>query len=65
MVPTGESTVLSPEIATEVWVFLLKPPDDNPYDVLKAKLITFFRAEEAILGGEELLLCMMHGSING
>ena len=37
---------LSPEVATEVWDFILKPPSDNSYDVLREQLIRRTAASE-------------------
>ena len=37
---------LSPKIATEIGDLLLGPPEDNPYDVLKEKLIKCIAASE-------------------
>ena len=50
---------LSPEFATEVRDLLLKPPSDDPYDVLKTQLIKRTAASEQrklqqLLSGEEL-----------
>ena len=50
---------LSPEIATEVRDILLKPPGEQPYDVLKTELIKRTAASEQrklqqLIGGEEL-----------
>ena len=50
---------LSPEIACEVRDLLIKPPEENPYDTLKAELVKRTAASEQrklqqLLGGEEL-----------
>ena len=50
---------LNPEFAIEVHDLLLKPPDDHPYDVLKAQLIkrtaaTEQRKLQQLISGEEL-----------
>ena len=50
---------LNPEFAIEVRDLLLKPPDDHPYDVLKAQLIkrtaaTEQRKLQQLISGEEL-----------
>ena len=50
---------LSSEVATEVRDLLLKPPTEQPYDVLKAELIKRTAASEQrkiqqLIGGEEL-----------
>ena len=50
---------LSPEFAMEVRDLLLKPPTDNPYDILKAQLIKRTAASEQrklqqLISGEEL-----------
>ena len=50
---------LSPEIACEVRDLLIRPPEDRPYDTLKAELIKRTAASEQrklqqLLGGEEL-----------
>ena len=61
---------LSPEFATEVRDFLLKPPTDDPHDVLKAELVKHTAASEQrklqLIDGEEFgdrkptqLLCRM------
>ena len=53
---------LNPEFAIEVRDLLLKPPDDHPYDVLKAQLIkrtaaTEQRKLQKLTSGEELGDC--------
>ena len=52
-------TVLAPEVATEVRDLILNPPDDAPYDFLKAALINCTEASEQrklqqLLTAEEL-----------
>ncbi|XP_062522537.1 uncharacterized protein LOC134197235 [Corticium candelabrum] len=52
-------TSLSPEFAMEVRDLLLKPPTENPYDILKAELINRTTASEQrklqqLISGEEL-----------
>ena len=52
-------TSLSPEFATEVRDLLLRPPDETPYDKLKAELIKRTAASEQrklqqLISGEEL-----------
>ena len=51
--------VLAPEVAMEVWALILNPPDDAPYDLLKAALIKRTEASEQcklqqLLTAEEL-----------
>ena len=45
---------LSPEFAMEVRDLLLRPPEDTPYDRLKAELIKRTAASEQLISGEEL-----------
>ena len=50
---------LKPEFAMEIRDLLLKPPDDRPYDVLKAQLVKRTAASEQrklqqLISGEEL-----------
>ena len=46
LIPVKKISFLFPETATEIRDLLLRPPEDNPYDILEQKLIERIAASE-------------------